>query len=319
MKKEFKTIICGLLTAAAVLAASGCSENVPNDNNTGASTDSPESSKTSAPTNNPDNNASTAAKEVDAGDDFKGNMEDVTLEKGDTYAVFKIKDFGEIKCKLFPEAAPVGVKNFIDTANSGYYTDKTIHRVMKDFMLQGGSFDGQGHSSADEPKFGVEYNKKMRHFYGALCYANAGGVNGTQFFIINNKTCGKFSDPSRYESYVEQCDMYISQINTLLETASEEEAVQYKAALAEYENLKNMYQIYLKATNDITDEVKKRYNEKGGYPFLDGGYTVFGQVVEGYDVVDKISAVEVEKNSGGEESKPVTDIIIESVTIGTVE
>lgn len=318
MKEAFNKIIGGLLTAAVILTASGCTENIPNDDK--ENTDTSSSTNAPASTDSPgNNNGSTAAKEVDAGDAFKGNMEDVTLKKGDTYAVFKIKDFGEIKCKLFPEAAPVGVKSFIDTANSGYYTDKTIHRVVKNFMLQGGSFDGEGHSSADEPKFGVEYNKNMRHFYGALCYANAGGVNGTQFFIINNKECGEFTDASLYESYIKKCDSYITQAKALIETSTGTELEEYKAALAYYENLKNMYQIYLKATNDITDEVKERYKEKGGYPFLDGGYTVFGQVVEGFDVVDKISAVEVTLNSGNENSKPVTDIVIESVTVGTVE
>ncbi|MDE6726045.1 MAG: peptidylprolyl isomerase, partial [Ruminiclostridium sp.] len=80
-----------------------------------------------------------------------------------------------------------------------------------------------------------------------------------------------------------------------------------------------IYEMSMKAINDRTDEMTERYKEKGGYPFLDGGYTVFGQVVEGFDVIDKVSAVEVKENSNGEKSVPVTDIFIESVTIGTVE
>ena len=58
----------------------------------------------------------------------------------------------------------------------------------------------------------------------------------------------------------------------------------------------------------------------GGTPYLDGGYTVFGQTVEGFDIIDAISEVEVEPQSGGSEiSHPVEKIIIESVTIHTAE
>ncbi len=292
MKRNFKKTSCGLLAAVMLLAVSGCSEGSSN---------------------------SIAPAEVKASDSFKGNTEDVTLEKGDTYAIIKIKDFGEIKCKLFEEAAPKGVSNFIELAKDGYYTNKTVHRVMKNFMLQGGSANGDGTSTADEPKFGVEYNKNMRHYYGALCYANAGGVNGTQFFIINNKNCGDFVEASYYENAIKQCDGYIEQAKNLVNKSTGNEKTQYQQALEGWQNKKAVYEFNLKAINDRTDEMTERYKEKGGYPFLDGGYTVFGQVVEGFDVVDKISEVKVEKNSNGEESSPVDKIVIESVTVGTVE
>ena len=67
-----------------------------------------------------------------------------------------------------------------------------------------------------------------------------------------------------------------------------------------------------------TDEVVEKYKQGGTY-FLDGGYTVFGQVVEGFDVIDSISAVEVKDNGNGEESKPVKDIIIKSVKVYTAD
>ncbi|HBH95928.1 MAG TPA: peptidylprolyl isomerase [Ruminococcaceae bacterium] len=295
MKRNFKKICCGLLAAVTALTVSGCSE--------GSS-----SGGGYAPT------------EVKTSDSFKGNTEDVTLEKGDTYAVIKIKDFGEIKCKLFEEAAPKGVSNFIELANSGYYTNKTIHRVVKNFMMQGGSASGDGRGSEDEPKFGVEYNKNMRHYYGALSYANAGGVNGTQFFIINNKECGSFVEASEYENAIKQCDSYIDQAKDLASKATGDQKAQYEQALEKWQNQKAIYEFDLKAINDRTDEMTERYGEKGGYPFLDGGFTVFGQTVEGFDVIDKISQVEVEKqDSMNEKSKPVDTIVIESVTIRTVE
>lgn len=292
MKRNFKKMRCGLLAAVMLLAVSGCSEGSVND---------------------------TAPTEVKTPDSFKGNTEDVTLEKGNTYAIIKIKDFGEIKCKLFEEAAPKGVKNFIELADSGYYTDKIIHRVMKNFMLQGGSANGDGVGTADEPKFGVEYNKNMRHYYGALCYANAGGVNGTQFFIINNKGYGDFVGAAYYENAIKQCDSYIEQAKNLIDKSTGSEKAQYQQVLERWQNQKAIYELNMKAINDRTDEMTDRYKEKGGYPFLDGGYTVFGQVVEGFDVVDKISEVKVEENSNGEKSSPVDTIVIESVTVGTVE
>lgn len=292
MKNTFKKITCGLLSAATLFAVGGCSGST----------------------------SSTAPTEVKTSSSFKGNTEDVTLEKGDTYAIIKIKDFGEIKCKLFPEAAPKGVSNFIELAESGYYTDKKIHRVMENFMLQGGSANGDGMSTDDDPKFGVEYNKNMRHYYGALCYANGGGVNGSQFYIINNKGCGQFAEVSYYENQIKTYESYIEQAKAgVKNSASDDEKEFYQYYLELYQTQKAIAEFSKKAIEDRTEEMKARYENVGGYPFLDGGYTVFGQVVEGFDVIDKVSAVEVKENSNGEKSVPVEDIIIESVTIGTVE
>ncbi len=296
MKNTLKKLTCGLLSVAAVITSAGCSQNAAGGDN------------------------GTAPTEVKTSSSFKGNTEDVTLEKGDTYAIIKIKDFGEVKCKLFPEAAPKGVSNFIELAESGYYTNKKIHRVMENFMLQGGSANGDGMSTADDPQFGVEYNQKMRHYYGALCYANGGGVNGSQFFIINNKGCGEFTDASYYESAIKQYESYVEQLEELVKNStSDDERAYYQQLLVSYKNQKEIYELSKKAIEDRTDEMKARYEEVGGYPFLDGGYTVFGQVVDGFDVIDKVSAVEVKENSKGEKSVPVEDIFIESVTIGTVE
>ena len=71
--------------------------------------------------------------------------------------------------------------------------------------------------------------------------------------------------------------------------------------------------------NSFPANVKELYNKNGGTPQLDGGYTVFGQVYEGFDVIDAIAAVEVVDNGVGEESKPVTEIIIKNITVSTVE
>ncbi len=242
-----------------------------------------------------------------------GNIDEVTLNKGDLVAEIEIKDFGTIKAKLFPEAAPVGVENFQKLCESGYYKGKNIHRVMKGFMFQGGSLNGDGtggNALVNGGSFGVEKADNMRHFYGALCYANAGGQNSTQFYIVNNNSQNAFdSELEGFKSLISQCDELIAKYKS--EGVSD--AVTY------YTQYKEYYQDFIDKYEKFPEKVKDIYNQKGGTPQLDGDYTVFGQVVEGFDVIDTISAVTVENNSSGEQSKPVNEIIISDIRVFTVE
>ena len=242
-----------------------------------------------------------------------GNVDEVTLAKGDPVAEIEIKDFGTIKAKLFPEAAPVGVENFQKLCESGYYKGKNIHRVMAGFMFQGGSLNGDGTGGdalVNGGSFGVEKADNMRHFYGALCYANAGGRNSTQFYIVNNKSQNVFdSEIERFKSQVNTCNELIKQY----ESQGIAEAVTY------YKQYKDYFQGFVDKYEKFPENVKALYNQKGGTPQLDGDYTVFGQVVEGFDVIDAVSAVEVEVNSTGEQSKPINDIIISDIRVFTVE
>lgn len=95
-------------------------------------------------------------------------------------------DKGEIKLNLFPEVAPVTVTNFIVLAKNGYYNGLKFHRVIGDFMVQGGDptgtgSGGPGYQFGDEFKEGVVFDKK-----GLLAMANAGpNTNGSQFFITH--------------------------------------------------------------------------------------------------------------------------------------
>ena len=250
---------------------------------------------------------------------FTGNVGDVSIESGDTYAVITIQGFGSITCKLFPEAAPVGVQNFIDLANSGYYSGKEIHRVIEDFMLQGGSANGDGMSTADDPSFGVEYNTNMRHFYGALCYANAGGINGSQFYIVNSKTYEPVAEAA-IQSNIDAIGSSLDDLSGRIAAASsDDERDYYQSYYDYYSSMKSSYTSQLRALREMTEEMEAKYEEVGGASFLDGGYTVFGQAVDGFDVIDKVSGVEVEANSSGEVSHPVQKVVIESVEIFTKE
>lgn len=237
-----------------------------------------------------------------------GNVGDVAIQSGDIVAEFEIDGFGTIKAKLFPDIAPIGVQNFIQLAQDGYYTGKNIHRVIDGFMFQGGSLNGDGtggdaaYTGGDDGSstFGIEVSENARHFYGALCYANAGGQNSTQFYIVNSKTV---DDPAEYDNAIEQLKA---------------EREKYEAGSDGYE----YYTYYIDSYTKVADKLRSlsdKYKEQGGTPSLDDDYTVFGQVVEGFDVIDSVSAVEVTENSSGEQSKPVNDITIKSVKVYTAE
>ncbi len=99
-------------------------------------------------------------------------------------------NMGDITVKLFPEFAPKTVKNFIELAKKGYYDNVIFHRVIPDFMIQGGdpTGTGMGGESIYGEKFEDEFSPELFNVRGALSMANAGpNTNGSQFFIVNNK------------------------------------------------------------------------------------------------------------------------------------
>lgn len=94
---------------------------------------------------------------------------------------------GDIVIRLFPDKTPKTVENFVTHAKNGYYNGVTFHRVIEEFMIQGGDPDGTGcggESIWGRP-FEDEFDLELRNFRGALSMANAGpGTNGSQFFIV---------------------------------------------------------------------------------------------------------------------------------------
>ncbi|WP_026694643.1 peptidylprolyl isomerase [Peribacillus kribbensis] len=171
---------------------------------------------------------------------------------------------GNIKIKLFPKYAPKAVENFITHSEKGYYDGLTFHRIIKDFMIQGGDpkGDGTGGESIWGKPFKDEISNKLYHFRGALAMANAGpNTNGSQFYIVqNNKIDQKQED-----------------------------------------GMKNA---------GFPDAVIKAYKERGGAPWLDGKYTIFGQVIEGMDTVDKIASFPTDK-----QGRPDGKIKINKITV----
>ena len=110
--------------------------------------------------------------------------------KNDTVAVIKT-NLGDINVKFFPEHAPKAVENFITHAKNGYYNGIIFHRVIKDFMIQGGdpTGTGMGGESIWGRSFEDEFTPELHNLCGALSMANAGPcTNGSQFFIVHAST-----------------------------------------------------------------------------------------------------------------------------------
>ena len=109
-----------------------------------------------------------------------------------------IKDYGDIKIKLFPEEAEKGVENFTGLAKDGYYDNLIFHRVINDFMIQGGDplGNGTGGESIWGDKFDGGTSENLIHTAGAVAYANSGSTstNGSQFYIVTGTKYGLTED-----------------------------------------------------------------------------------------------------------------------------
>lgn len=188
-----------------------------------------------------------------------------TPETGDTVAVMHT-NMGDIKIKLFPERTPKTAENFITHAKNGYYDGLKFHRVIKDFMIQGGDplGTGIGGESIWGGSFEDEFDTELHNLRGALSMANSGpNTNGSQFFIV-------------------------------------QASVAPENMLAQMEELTD---------SGFPRDIIEAYRELGGTPWLDFRHTVFGQVFDGMEIVDKITEVETVND------KPCEDVIITSVDI----
>lgn len=185
--------------------------------------------------------------------------------------------YGDIKIKLYNET-PKHRDNFIKLAKEGFYKGTLFHRVIRDFMIQGGDPDSRG--AGPKKKLGdggpgytipAEFHDSLFHKKGALAAARLGdninpekASSGSQFYIVQGR---KFREED-------------------LEALEQSRGIEF------------------------TGKQKKVYNEVGGTPHLDGSYTVFGEVIQGMDVVGKIAETET-----GRGDRPVEDVVIEGVEV----
>lgn len=109
-------------------------------------------------------------------------------QQGEEIVVLTIKDYGDVKIKLFPEECPKGVENFKSLVESGYYDELIFHRVIDQFVVQGG--DPKGDGTGGEDAWGTEgfsqtISAGLQHYAGALAYAvGQDQLNGSQFYIV---------------------------------------------------------------------------------------------------------------------------------------
>ena len=221
---------------------------------------------------------------------------------------------GTITVVLYPEQAPKAVENFITHAQEGYYDGLTFHRVIDDFMIQGGdpNGDGTGGESIWGESFEDEFSDQLHNFRGALSMANAGyDTNGSQFFIVQADTVSMNEEDAMLNMY----------LNDQLDKATQE-LMDYQASGATQEELEAKLdelnsQLNEKVTAGVPEEERVRfeeaaaaYQELGGTPHLDYKHTVFGQVIDGMDVVDAIAAVETDESDA-----PVQPVTILSITV----
>ena len=219
-------------------------------------------------------------------------------------------DYGKMRIKLYNET-PLHRDNFIKLINEGFYNDLLFHRVIKDFMIQGGDPESKEAPASKQLGAGdVGYTipaefvyPKYYHKKGALAAARQGDqVNpqkrssGCQFYIVQGKTMtdqeldgmernlqNKAKESRFYEIAATKTDLIqkLQQTNDQagLQKLQTEILAQIDSEFAD------------KAPLKFSSQMRNDYKTVGGTAFLDNEYTVFGEVIEGLDVIDKIAAV----------------------------
>lgn len=234
---------------------------------------------------------------------------------------------GNIIVRLYDET-PFHRDNFIRLVKEGFYVDTLFHRVIKDFMIQGGDPDSKNAPSSKMlgmggPGYNVqaEILPNLFHKRGALAAARQGDeVNperessGSQFYIV----WGQIYKTSQIQQLNKQLQMQATQqIFSTLASQHRAEILQLRkdrnqAGLMELQErlIKESEAEAKKQGIGLTQEQMDLYTTVGGTPHLDGQYTVFGEVEEGMDVVEKIQNTSTQRGD-----RPKEDIKIISTTI----
>ena len=227
--------------------------------------------------------------------------------------------FGAMKVVLF-DATPQHKENFIKLAKNGAYDSTTFHRVIKDFMVQGGDVNEKKGTEEINYTIPPEFNDTLLHEKGALAAARQPDqVNknkessGSQFYIVQGLTYTE--DELNTFVYNQKLRIYQNLFMKLLERADyaylRNEMIRLQEAgnyAAMQEKIINSEELLRKEYGNLPDmeltaRQIKTYTTKGGTPHLDRGYTVFGKVVEGLPVIDSIANVVT-----GSDERPEQDV-----------
>lgn len=241
--------------------------------------------------------------------------------------------FGEITVRLYDET-PLHRDNFVKLAREGYFDGMLFHRVIRDFMIQGGDPDSKTASPGQSLGTGgpgytieAEIRKDLFHKRGALAAARQGDqVNpqrrssGSQFYIV----WGQIYKEGQLRQLSKQMEMQqMQQIFDTLAMEHRDEVFRLRkernhAGLQELQDkLVAETEAKFKAMKEkgeisgLSDEQIRIYTTVGGTPHLDGQYTVFGEVVEGLDVVEKIQDAETSSSDRPEDDIKMKMTILE--------
>lgn len=221
---------------------------------------------------------------------------------------------------VLSDLTPLHRDNFIKLAESGFYEGVSFHRIIKDFMMQAG--DGSTKippSTVADYNVPAEINDSLFHKRGALAAAREGddvnparNSSGTQFYIVQGK---KYDDDELAKmeqrvDYNKRQALYQEALSELRAAAAtdsvplNEDEIQQNAIIKVYE--KNG----VSGPYTMPEYRKETYRTGGGAPFLDGAYTVFGEVISGLEIVDAIGNTSTDMTD-----KPVKDIRILKIKI----
>ena len=235
---------------------------------------------------------------------------------------------GNITVALYNET-PKHRDNFIKLVKEGVYDSTLFHRVIKQFMIQAGDPDSK--NASDTAMLGsgdvgytipAEFNPKFFHKKGVLAAARQGddvnpekASSGCQFYIVTGR---KFTEPqllgmenkineqheeALFDSLARQ---HMKEIYKMRKNNDQDGLMDLQDSLIAQAEAQVAKELEFK----FTPEQVKAYTTVGGTPHLDGAYTVFGEVLEGMDIVDKIQKVKTDRND-----RPEEDVVIKKVTV----
>lgn len=214
---------------------------------------------------------------------------------------------GNITVKLYNET-PKHRDNFIKLVKEQAYDNTSFHRVIKNFMIQGGDIQNKKLNYPTDYTIPAEFNPALFHKKGALAAARLGdninpekASSSCQFYIVTGNVfttsqltdMGKQINQVRLDSALQQVTRrHLKEILTLRKSNDKEGL----SALRNTIYAEARKEVAQQAPFSFTPEQIQAYTTIGGAPHLDGAYTVFGEVIEGMEVVEQIEKVETDKN-----------------------
>ena len=256
------------------------------------------------------------------------NMTQTSTQNNGDAVVDIVTSLGNIKVRLFGDT-PRHRDNFLKLAEQGFYDGVLFHRVINDFMVQSGDPDSKKAAKGKmlgegDPGYTIEAEIVYpRHFHrkGVLAAARTSDdVNperrssGSQFYIVTGKV---FNDSTLRQMEHRMLQQRQQDVFRRLQDENRDTIMSLRRA-RDHEGLEALRQQLIERTESevaqnppvIPDEVREAYRTVGGTPHLDGAYTVFGEVLEGMDVVDAIQKVKTDRAD-----RPLEDVKIISMKV----